>query len=90
MIPKRYREKFTFSVIQTEMDGWRWSDDVASLGRVCEAEIIMMLIKCRVGIQWHSWQRLAEVAHIAQLAGWLPLDHAQMPIYCPADDTLGA
>lgn len=63
---------------------------VAGLGRVCEAEIMMMLIKCRAGIQWHSWQRLAEVAQLAQLAGWLPLDHAQMPIYCPADDTPGA
>ena len=60
---------------------------VASLGR--EAEITM-LIKCRTGIQWHSWQGLAEVAQLAQLAGWLPLAHAQMPINCPADDTLGA
>lgn len=63
---------------------------VAGLGRVCEAEIMMMLIKCRTGIQWHSWQWLAEVAQLAQLAGWLPLDHAQMPINCPADDTPGA
>ncbi len=63
---------------------------LAGLGRVCEAEITMMLIKCTTGIQWHSWQCLAEVAQLAQLAGWLPLDHAQMPINCPTDDTLGA
>lgn len=66
---------------------------VASLGRVCEAEIMMMLMKCRVGIRWHSWQGLAKVAQLAklaQLAAWLPLDHAQMPIYWPTDDTLGA
>lgn len=66
---------------------------VAGLGRMCEAEIMMMLIKCRAGIRWHSWQRLAKVAQLAklaQLAGWLPPDHAQLPIYCPTDDTPGA
>lgn len=63
---------------------------VASVGRVCVTEIMMILMECRAGIQWHSWQWLAKVAQLAQLAGWLPLDHAQMPIYCPADDTPGA
>jgi len=75
--------------------GQRWMGGdgvmmVASRGRVCKAEIMMMLIKCRVGIEWHSWQWLAKLAQLAQLAGWLPLNHAQMPNYCPADDTLGA
>lgn len=51
--------------------------------RVCKAEVMMMLLK------WHSWLRLAEVAQLAQLAGWLPLGRTQMPINCPADDTLG-
>lgn len=85
-------EAFTFLLMEEWMDGWMDGCVmmVASLGRVCEAEIMMMLIKCRTGIQWRSWQRLAEVAQLAPLAGWLTLDHAQMPINCPADDTPGA
>lgn len=62
--------------------------DMAGLGRECEAEATALMS----ADQWHSWRWLAEVAQLAQSAGCFPLDHAQMPINCPADadDTPGA